>query len=207
MVGDIDIVPTGVSRTWAQWRLCPAGTAQLLRDRGFDFGEYINPDNIAQELEGSYDHRVARAQALADQRREECIAEKQSFSFETVMSHPSKVDILVRARTAGFYVLMYFVGTDDPRINIDRVALRVAQGGHDVPTDRIVKRWHRTMGFLDQAIRASDEAFIFDNSASGPELAFPRLVLHTTSRPEGIVRDVLTRSIPDWVKHYALAGQ
>ncbi len=61
-----------------------------LASAGFNFGEYINPDDIAAGLVGSYDDRVLRAQKIADGLRETCIAEKRSFSFETVMSHESK---------------------------------------------------------------------------------------------------------------------
>src|SRR5262245_5934815 len=102
--------------------------AEWLRRQDVEFGEHVNPDEIAKELDGSYDARVRQAQVIADKRRDVCIETRQSFSFETVMSHPSKIDILVRARAAGFFVQLFFVGTDDPRINIERVALRVAQG-------------------------------------------------------------------------------
>lgn len=177
---------------------------RLLRERGVDFGEYINPDDVAGELEGSYDARVAHAQIIADRRREECIAAERSFSFETVMSHPSKVDVLIRAKSAGFRIQLFFVGTNDPRTNIDRVAIRVAQGGHDVPKDRIVARWTRTMELLHQAITASGEAFVFDNSASAPFAAGPRLVLR---RSLAVGHDPEVQQfapIPDWVRRYVL---
>jgi hypothetical protein len=74
-----------------------------LRQTDIDLGQYINPDDIALELEGSYEARTAEAQQVADRRREEYIRTKQSFSFETVMSHPSKLEVLVRARQAGFF--------------------------------------------------------------------------------------------------------
>ena len=138
-----------------------------LRQEGIDLGEYINPDDIAQGLEGSLAERSLRAQEIADKRREDCISAKRSFAFETVMSHPSKVEILVRAKEAGFFVQLFFVGTDDPKTNIDRVANRVAQGGHNVPTDKIVSRWERTMALLHEAIRAVDDALVFDNSLAG----------------------------------------
>jgi len=83
---------------------------QALQARGIDFGEYINPDDIADGLTGSYDERVAQAQSIADDRRNACIEARRSFSFETVMSHPSKLDILVRAKEAGFFVQLFFVG-------------------------------------------------------------------------------------------------
>lgn len=123
---------------------------QTLRQNGVEFGEYINPDDIARELQGSYDDRVRQAQVIADRRREACIEARRSFSFETVMSHPSKIDILARAKAAGFYVQLFFVGIDDPQTNIDRVRLRVAQGGHDVPQTRSYRvgtaRWHCYIG-------------------------------------------------------------
>jgi predicted ABC-type ATPase len=170
----------------------------LLRQRGVEFGEYINPDEIAAELAGSYSGRVAQAQLLADQRRDACIAAKRSFSFETVMSHPSKIEILYRARAAGFTVQLIFVGTADPRMNVNRVAIRVAQGGHDVPTDRVVARWHRTMKLLHEAILASDHAMIFDNSSDTAE--GPRLVLQIAKQrlPD------LNTTVPAWVEHYVV---
>jgi predicted ABC-type ATPase len=125
-----------------------------------DFGEYINPDDIAEKLEGSYETRVAEAQRVADRRRYACINSKRSFSFETVMSHPSKVETLELAKAAGFFVQLYFVGIDDPQTNVDRVASRVAQGGHDVPEDRIIARWYRTMGLLARVVAAADRSFV-----------------------------------------------
>jgi predicted ABC-type ATPase len=114
-------------------------TQHLLR-KDIDLGEYINPDDIAAGLTGTLAERTKQAQLIADKRRDECIRTKQSFSFETVMSHPSKIEILVRAKEAGYIVLLYFVGTDDPQTNIERVALRVAQGGHVVPDDKVRDR-------------------------------------------------------------------
>ncbi len=136
-------------------------------------------------------------------RRDACLGAKRSFSFETVMSHPSKVDFLALAKAAGFFVQLFSIGTDDPRTNIGRVALRVALGGHDVPQDRIVARWHRTMALLPLAIVISDRSFIFDNSASGPDITGPRLVLEAN-----VANDVVTLRerwpVPDWVRRFAV---
>jgi predicted ABC-type ATPase len=178
---------------------------RLLVERRIELGEYINPDDIARELAGSDLERAVQAQVIADERRAACIAEKRSFSFETVMSHPSKVEILHLARDAGFFIRLFFVGIDDPRTNIERVALRVAQGGHDVPTDRIIPRWHRSMALLHDAIRASDEAYVFDNSASGLVESAPRLVFiwrYTEQLAQGTHREF--PPIPGWVERYVL---
>jgi predicted ABC-type ATPase len=168
-----------------------------LRQKGFDLGEYINADDIARELQGSYGARVAEAQRLADHRRESCITARRSFSFETVMSHPSKVEILAKSRSAGFFIQLFFVGIDDPLTNVERLALRVSQGGHDVPQDRIVARWYRTMELLSEAILASDRAYIFDNSTiDGPRPVF----LWTSGNWQVMQSD----PIPMWIKRYIL---
>jgi predicted ABC-type ATPase len=169
-----------------------------LRARDIDFGEYINPDDIALELVGSYEDRVNAAQKVADRLRDSCIKNLRSFSFETVMSHPSKLEVLARAKAAGFSTTLYFVGTDDPRINIYRVAARVKRGGHNVPNDRIVARWQRTMENLRPAMKIADNAFIFDNSSAEKG---PRLILQTGLDSK---RRMSSSAMPDWVTRFAL---
>jgi predicted ABC-type ATPase len=179
---------------------------RLLRQRGEDFGDYINPDDIADELDGSYNERVRHAQSIADRQRDACIEAKRSFSFETVMSHPSKVDILARAKAAGFFVQLYFVGTEDPQTNIERVALRVAQGGHDVPRDRIVSRWYRTMSLLHSAIATSDRSFVFDNSTTeGFETALLPVLTADRDAHGRLNVSLKVDSPPPWLRRYALA--
>jgi predicted ABC-type ATPase len=184
-----------------------AGKTTLVRwlqQHHVDFGEYINPDDIAQELKGSYDERVRQAQLIADQRREACIQARRSFSFETVMSHPSKVDILLQAKQAGFFIQLFFIGTAYPQLSITRVALRVVQGGHAVPSDRIIARWFRTMEQLAGAIRLTDRAYILDNTAIGIDVG-RRLVFtwqHLLSDRAPEIKSF--PPIPEWVRHYVL---
>jgi predicted ABC-type ATPase len=131
---------------------------------GVDLGVYINPDEIAASFVGDYNNRVRAAQVEADRLRDGCILAGQSFAFETVMSHRSKIEVLTRAKSAGFDVALYFVSTSDPRINVDRVRSRVLLGGHDVPTDKIAERYRRTMSLLPDAISAADRSYLFDNT-------------------------------------------
>lgn len=135
-----------------------------LIDSGFDFGVYINPDEIAKELGGNDALNVRKAQQIAEQRRHELLEAKQSHSFESVMSHQSKIDYLIEAKSKGFHVMLIFVGVDDPKINVARVAERVHSGGHDVPLDKIVSRYLRTMNNLFGAVHASDHALVYDNT-------------------------------------------
>jgi predicted ABC-type ATPase len=103
---------------------------------------------------------------MADRQRHACLERGIDFTFETVMSHQSKVEFITTAKRAGCFVQLIFVGIEDPAVNVIRVRQRVALGGHDVPEDRIVARWHRTMALLPAAIIASDRALLFDNSAT-----------------------------------------
>jgi predicted ABC-type ATPase len=174
-----------------------------LQKGGFYLGQYINPDDIAQNLEGSYEARTVEAQRAADLLRQEHIEAKQSFSFETVMSHPSKLEVLDLARKAGFFVQVFFVGIEDPQTNIERVALRVAQGGHDVPLEKIVSRWGRSMELAAEAILRADQAFVFDNSDTELSGNAPRLVLrwkHDRIKNERWWGE--TPPTPDWVTRY-----
>lgn len=87
-----------------------------------------------------------------------------SFSFETVMSHPSKLDIMRLAKNQGYRVYLYFVSTLSAEINVGRVRTRVAEGGHDVDASKVRTRYERSMQQLSAAIRLSDRAYVFDNS-------------------------------------------
>jgi predicted ABC-type ATPase len=109
------------------------------------------------------------ASVAADLLRQKLLENGVSFSFETVMSSPDKVEILRNARRLGYRTYLYYVATEDPSININRVRLRVAQGGHDVPEDKIVSRYHRSLDLLLPAIRETDRAYIFDNSGENKE--------------------------------------
>lgn len=107
------------------------------------------------------------AQIIADFLRKKLLKEKKKFSFETVFSHPSKLDIMRQAVDNGYKVYLYFVSTESPYINTFRVAARKAKGGHDVPEDKIVSRYFRSLGLLFEASQIAYQAFYFDNSEDG----------------------------------------
>jgi predicted ABC-type ATPase len=73
-----------------------------------DLGIYINPDEIAITLEGDDLVRAKKAQQIAVQQREQLLIESQSISYESVMSHPSHLDFLQRAKTYGYRDLSLF---------------------------------------------------------------------------------------------------
>jgi predicted ABC-type ATPase len=107
---------------------------------------------------------------LSDLMRRQWLATGQSFTFETVMSSGDKVELLDEARARGFRTYLYYVCTDSPLINRERVAIRVAQGGHDVPEVKIDARYRRSVALLPNAIRRTSRAYVFDNSGRAHRL-------------------------------------
>lgn len=96
--------------------------------------------------------------------REHLLKKAISFSFETVMSHPSKLDEIIEAKKLGYKIYFYFICLDEPRLNVSRVKNRVQKGGHDVATDKILSRYTNTLNNLFSAIKIADRAYLFDNS-------------------------------------------
>lgn len=130
------------------------------------------------------------ASVLADAVRQELLNQGQTFTFETVMSSRDKVDFLKKARSRGYRVYLYFVATDDPAINVDRVRRRVRQGGHPVPAKKVRERYFRSIGLMTQACDVAHRAYVFDNSGSKH-----RLLAQVT---DGRKLEIETSTLPRW---------
>jgi len=104
------------------------------------------------------------ASVAADFLRQKLLDMRVSFSFETVMSSPDKVALLEKAQKLGYRTYLYYIATEDPEINVARVKSRVNLGGHDVPEDKIISRYARSLDLLLQAVKHTNRAYIFDNS-------------------------------------------
>ena len=109
------------------------------------------------------------AAMIAELIRYYLLKKKISFTFETVMSHESKLAFLKLAQEKGYRTYLYFIATKDPAINVSRVAERVKLGGHDVPTDKIIQRYHRAIKLLPKALKLVDRGYVFDNSGDKEE--------------------------------------
>lgn len=132
---------------------------------------------------------------LADFVRNSLLGVADRFSFETVMSHPSKLDFIKRARESGYKVYLYFVALPDPELNLLRVKSRVMAGGHNVDPQKVVDRYKRTMDLLAEAVRMVDNAYFFDNSSSEPQLFAQKE--NGELKTEGTI-------IPRWYQIYVL---
>jgi len=126
--------------------------------------------------------------------QDECISRGVSFSQETVFSHQSKIEALAKAHAAGFRTYLYYVATDDPGINVDRVARRYAQGGHDVPPEKIASRYRRSLANVKLAIPYLSRAFFFDNS--GAEMRY----LASYSADDGFEIHLSDNELPKWFR-------
>ena len=124
---------------------------------------YVSADILARDLDME---PYTAAKSKPDVLRRALLKQKESFSFETVFSDPvgDKVNFLRQAVAAGYNVVLCFIGIADAGLSEERVAMRVSQGGHDVPSDKLKSRFPRTMANLKAAIAALPLVYVFDNS-------------------------------------------
>ena len=123
---------------------------------------FVNADDLARELALP----AAEAARLANEVRKTLVEQRESFVFETVFSDPvgDKPEFLSRAADAGYTVVLCFIGVASAALSEERVAIRVLQGGHDVPGDRLASRFPRTLKNLERAIAILPHVLVFDNS-------------------------------------------
>lgn len=122
---------------------------------------FLNADELSRELEVD----PYEAAGVAGRLRETLLDQGESFVFETVFSDPvgEKVAFLKRAAGRGYAVVLCFVGLDGPEASEERVAMRVLQGGHDVPRAKLRERFPRTLANLARAIRELPHVLVYDN--------------------------------------------
>ncbi len=170
-------------------------TSKILKHDWVEGCTYINPDNIARDVFGDWNspEAVMKAAQYATTQREDCIQNNQSFLFETVLSAPDKLDFIAKAQNAGYFIRLFFVGTDHPSINASRIAHRVMEGGHDVPITKIVNRYAKSIANCSQAALLVDRMYVYDNSVDD---AFPKLLFKTIN---GKVEKIYTEVNP-WAK-------
>jgi predicted ABC-type ATPase len=141
-------------------------TQKILDHHWVEGCEYINPDNIAKEKFGDWNSpkAVLKAAKFATKTRYRCLKRKQSLIFETVLSSQEKIDFIQEAKKQDYFVRLFFINTESPDINAKRVALRVLEGGHDVPITKIISRYSKSLtnGYI--ASKMVDKGYFYDNS-------------------------------------------
>lgn len=169
-------------------------TTRLRAEKWSDGVEYLNPDDVARDRFGDWNSPQASLDAAqwTAARREELLRQRAGIAFETVFSAPDKLDFVVRAKQAGYFVRVFFIGTSDPRINAARVAGRVMQGGHTVPIEKIVSRYAKSIANAGAVLPIADRVYLYDNSIDGVEA---RICARTR---DGLLRKVYG-PLPEWV--------
>jgi len=151
-------------------------TDKILKHEWVENCDYINPDFIARDKFGDWNSQemVLKAAQFAEKWREKCLEDRKSLIFETVLSAPDKIDFIQRAKQQNFFIRLFFIGTDNPQINASRVAQRVMQGGHDVPIQKIISRYYKSVANCSLLSKIVDRLYVYDNSIENklPELLF-----------------------------------
>lgn len=152
---------------------------------------FLNAHEIARELDVS----AYEAAGIADALRRELVRQRESFVFETVLSDPAgeKVTFLGEAVAAGYNVILCFIGVSDPETSEQRVAMRVSQGGHDVPSEKLAARFPRTMANLRATIKTLPVVLIFDNN----DIAVPFRKVAEVKNGKLLT---LSEPVPEWLR-------
>jgi predicted ABC-type ATPase len=152
---------------------------------------FLNADILAGEL-GIDAYQAAE---IAAKLRQEFVSQGESFVFETVFSDPvgDKLTFLKQAAQQGYAAVVCFIGIADSDRSEERVAMRVSQGGHDVPTEKLTARFPRTMTNLKQAMRELPCVFVFDND----DLRTPFRLATVFQNGR---RTFLAKPIPGWLE-------
>lgn len=155
--------------------------------------DLVFSDNIIRMSKQVHSYEAA---FISDYLRTLLLTANTTFSFETVLSHVSKIDTFQRSAETGYRNYLYYISTESPEINVQRVSERVSKGGHPVDPDKIRGRYYRSMELLHWMIPYCHRCFIYDNSLeTGHRLIAEiednsRVIIHTND------------SIPLWVDTY-----
>jgi len=152
---------------------------------------FVNADILAEGLSTApYD-----AARLAGSLRQTLIEREESFVFETVFSDPAgdKLEFLEDAERRGYEVVLCFIGLANWRLSRERVAMRVSQGGHDVPGEKLKTRYPRTLANLRQAVHRLPHVRVYDNS----DLSEPYRLVAVFNRGNPLL---LKKPLPAWLR-------
>ena len=152
---------------------------------------FLNADVFARELEVDAYEAARMIAAL----RTELVNQRESFIFETVFSDPvgDKLGFLKQAAQSEYAVVLCFVGIAGPETSEQRVAMRISQGGHDVPPEKLVERFPRTLTNLAAAIRELPCVLVFDNDDL--KTPFRHVAVYTNGQAVQ-----LKEPVPSWLK-------
>lgn len=177
-----------------------AGKSSFARERLRSGLEFINADNIARDLPLRQGETRALAAGKAALRRETALeAHRASFALETTLAGSSLAVRLRRMQAGGYRLFLYYLWLREPELAVARVALRVSQGGHDIPEETIRRRYAKGLTlFLQLYLPLADACYVYDNSG----LSLPQLIVYQPLKGnfqvvDAQTWDALRRKAPD----------
>ena len=153
---------------------------------------FVNADNLAKLIapESPEAHGLEAAH-LAEQQRESLLLSGFSFCFETVYSHPSKVDFVARAKALGYEVILVLIHLNNASLNQARIVQRISEGGHYVPAEKVISRIPRLLKNVKASLPLCDQVRLVDNSsADNPFLPVATIIAGLEQRHQD--------PLPDW---------
>ena len=158
----------------------------VLKSRTTDLGVIVDVDKITAQMGGKALEGGKRAIRIM----EDCIRDGVSFTQETTLSGHRPKAAAKRAKEAGYYIRLYYVGLDTAEESKRRIANRVARGGHDIGEADVERRFAGRWEALRAVLPFCDEAAFYDNDNGFVEVAAYRngeLILEGNHRPRWIV--------------------
>lgn len=140
--------------------------------------EFVNADEIAKGLSPFQPEKVSfEAGRIMLNRINELLELNENFAFETTLATKSYKSKVEYAQEKKYTVTLLFFWLQNVDLAIERVKTRVLEGGHNIETDIIYRRYKNGIKNLFEIyLPIVDEVMIFDNSAGKPELIAEKIV-------------------------------
>lgn len=148
-----------------------AGKSSIVGARIARYLHIVNPDDIARE---SSDGSPAAAARIAVAERRALLDRGESFGLETTLSGVVVHRYMAAAKEAGYRVMLIYLGVAAPNISRLRVITRVADGGHDVPTSDVYRRYEASLRNLPAALEIAERSWVLDNTGRWRRLQLSR---------------------------------
>ena len=149
--------------------------------------EFVNADEIARGISPFNPEKVAlEAGRLMLNRINELTEIGEDFAFETTLATKSHQNRIIEARKKGYYITLIFYWLDSPDLAKRRVALRVKEGGHNIPADVIERRYFAGIkNLFNLYLPICDYTLLYDNS-----LTFPVLIMENELNGDATIHDL-----------------
>lgn len=153
-----------------------AGKTSIYKSIYYNENKYekrINTDEMVSKIGSWKDNNLQMKCAReAVKLIKKYIKERISFNQETTLSGKSIIKNIKLAKENGFYIVMNYIGVDNPEIAKERVKIRVINGGHGIPDKDIERRYYDSLHNLQEVINICDEINVYDNTKRFREIAY-----------------------------------